>query len=98
MTDNTNEQYEDFALLFYKESKVVGVCNVVNTQEAVKNIAVMFSNSTGSYLPNSGDYDTVGIIKMFPISRIIDGAMSEMPEGLAQAFEVYNVEDSYDPN
>lgn len=84
MTTDTDQHFDDYALLFYKGSGVVGVCSIVQTASSVRNIATMFSNSTGDYLPNKGDYDSVGVIKMFPISRIIDGAMAELPSELIE--------------
>jgi hypothetical protein len=73
MTDVNN-----YAALFYKESKVVGVSTFDSTKDEARNLVKLLANTHGDFLPNGGDYDGVSFIKTDSIDSILNGAVSQI--------------------
>lgn len=67
-----NDNISNYSIVFYKESKVVGVSNFISTREQAKQLANGVAGLEGLYLPNDGDYDTVGYMKTFPMEYILE--------------------------
>lgn len=73
MTDINN-----YAALFYKEQKIVGVSTFDSTRDEARNIVNLLANTHGGFLPNDGDYDGVSFIKTNSIDSILDGAVRQI--------------------
>jgi hypothetical protein len=73
MTDINN-----YAALFYKEQKIVGVSTFDSTKDEARNIVNLLANTHGEFLPNDGDYDGVSFIKTNSIDSILDGAVRQI--------------------
>jgi hypothetical protein len=72
MTDNN-----EYAILFYKEEKVVGVSSITSTLDEVRGVTNLMANSEGDYLPNSGDYNSVGFMKAHDINVLLPKVIEE---------------------
>lgn len=73
----SNNLEKEYTVLFYNKNKIVGATNFITTKSNVRAIGKVFANSTGDYLPNKGNYDTVGWISNTSIQSILDKAISE---------------------
>lgn len=67
----------EYAILFYKEEKVVGVSSISSTLDEVRGITNIMANSEGDYLPNSGDYNLVGFMKAYDIHKLLPKAIEQ---------------------
>lgn len=73
MTDINN-----YAALFYKEKKIVGVSIFDSTKDEARNLINLLANTHGDFLPNGGDYDGVSFIKTYSIDSILNGAVRQI--------------------
>lgn len=69
---NTNDSTNEYGLLFYNESRVVGISTFMATREQARNAANVIANLTSKELPNTGQFDEVGFIKTIDIDSILD--------------------------
>lgn len=67
----------EYAILFYKEEKVVGVSSITSTIDQVRGLTALMANSEGDYLPNSGDYNLVGFMKTQDIHSLLPKALDD---------------------
>jgi hypothetical protein len=72
MTDNN-----EYAILFYKEERIVGVSSITSTLDEVRGVTNLMANSEGDYLPNSGDYNLVGFMKAHDINVLLPKVIEE---------------------
>lgn len=67
----------EYAVLFYKEERVVGVTSMSSTIDQVRGFTALMANSEGNYLPNNGDYNLVGFMKTQDINEILPKALDD---------------------
>ncbi|CAB4135694.1 hypothetical protein UFOVP573_28 [uncultured Caudovirales phage] len=74
---NTNSDTSEYGLLFYNESKVVGISSFSATLEQARDAANVIANASGKELPNAGQFDEIGFMKTIDINAILALASEE---------------------
>jgi hypothetical protein len=74
---NTNDNTSEYGLLFYNESKVVGISSFSATLEQARDAANVIANASSKRLPNSGQFDEIGFMKTIDINAILSLASEE---------------------
>ena len=69
---------DNYAALFYKNKKIVGVSTFDASIDEARNIVNLLANTHGDFLPNNGDYDGVSFIKTNSIDSIMNGAVRQI--------------------
>ena len=74
---NTDSNTSEYGLLFYNESKVVGISSFSATLEQARDAANIIASTSGKELPNSGQFDEIGFMKTIDINDILALASKE---------------------
>lgn len=74
---NTDDSTSEYGLLFYNESKVVGISSFSATLEQARDAANVIASASSKELPNSGQFDEVGFMKTIDINAILSLASEE---------------------
>lgn len=75
---NTDDNTSEYGLLFYNESKVVGISSFSATLEQARDAANVIASASSKELPNSGEFDEVGFMKTIDINAILSIAAREI--------------------
>lgn len=71
-------EISNYAALFYKDHRIVGVSTFDSTKAEARNLVNLLANTHGDFLPNGGDYDGVSFIKTDSIDSILNGAVRQI--------------------
>ena len=74
---NTNSDTNEYGLLFYNESKVVGISSFSATLEQARDAANVIASASSKILPKSGQFDEIGFMKTIDINAILSLASEE---------------------
>ena len=75
---NTESNVSEYGLLFYNESRVVGITSFSATLEQARDAANVIASASNKELPNSGQFDEVGFMKTIDINAILSLASEEI--------------------
>jgi hypothetical protein len=73
----------NYAALFYKDERIVGVSTFDSTRDEARNLINLLANTHGEFLPNDGEYDGVSFIQTDSIDSILDGAIRQIENNKA---------------
>lgn len=74
---NTDDNTSEYGLLFYNESKVVGISSFSATLEQARDAANVIASTSNKQLPNAGQFDEIGFMKTIDINAILALASEE---------------------
>ena len=68
----------NYAIIFYKESRVVGITAFDSTLEQARGAANIIASSSSEYLPNGGNFDEVSFTKTCDINQVMSDALEKV--------------------